>query len=266
MAASSSMLDSQSTYARHRQEALALINQLRTIGRMRRAQADLDLPRIAVIGNQSAGKSSLVEAISGINVPRDADAWQCKVSIRWEFDHFGARRDEVREEQFGEIITKPEEVELALRRAQAAILNPLNPVDTFVTMQREVLRRPRNNQLKFSRNSVCVDLSGPQLTDLSFVDLPAIVSSNTGIVQNAEDDVVALVEELVKAHIKGNCLILVALPMSDDIENQKAMRLAREADPQGLRTIGTLLALTLIELLLKLTNRTEPNYRCTYET
>lgn len=32
-----------------------------------RAQADLDLPRIAVIGNQSAGKSSLVEAISGVS-------------------------------------------------------------------------------------------------------------------------------------------------------------------------------------------------------
>jgi AAA15 family ATPase/GTPase len=35
-------------------------------------QVDLDLPVIAVIGNQSAGKSSLIEAISGITLPRAA--------------------------------------------------------------------------------------------------------------------------------------------------------------------------------------------------
>ncbi|KAF7800197.1 hypothetical protein EIP86_011444 [Pleurotus ostreatoroseus] len=103
-------------------------------------------------------------------------------------------------------------------------------------MRVDELKKARPNQLLFSRNAVCVDLSGPQLADLAFVDLP-------GIVQYADDSIVKLVEDLVKSHIsrdKGNCLILVTLPMSDDIENQKAMRLAREADPQGLRTIGVL--------------------------
>jgi hypothetical protein len=33
-------------------------------------QVDLDLPQIAVIGSQSAGKSSLIESISGITLPR----------------------------------------------------------------------------------------------------------------------------------------------------------------------------------------------------
>jgi Dynamin family len=35
-------------------------------------QVDIDLPQIAVIGSQSAGKSSLIEAISGITLPRAA--------------------------------------------------------------------------------------------------------------------------------------------------------------------------------------------------
>ena len=37
-----------------------------------RVGADMDLPMIAVIGSQSAGKSSLIEAISGITLPRAA--------------------------------------------------------------------------------------------------------------------------------------------------------------------------------------------------
>ena len=36
----------------------------------RRADVDLDIPAIVVMGWQSAGKSSLVEAISGITLPR----------------------------------------------------------------------------------------------------------------------------------------------------------------------------------------------------
>jgi hypothetical protein len=35
-----------------------------------RADVDLDIPAIAVMGWQSAGKSSLIEAISGITLPR----------------------------------------------------------------------------------------------------------------------------------------------------------------------------------------------------
>lgn len=35
-----------------------------------------------------------------------------------------------------------------------------------------------------------------------------------GIIQNAEPDIVKLVEDLVVSHIKGNSLILVALPMT----------------------------------------------------
>jgi hypothetical protein len=45
-----------SEYASQRKKLLALMNQLRSVG----AQGELDLPRIAVIGNQSAGKKPVV--------------------------------------------------------------------------------------------------------------------------------------------------------------------------------------------------------------
>ncbi|KAK7040881.1 hypothetical protein VNI00_009477 [Paramarasmius palmivorus] len=238
-----------SSYAQRRKELLTLVNQLRAVG----AQSDLDLPRITIIGNQSAGKSSVVEAISGvINLPRDAGTctrcpiecrlsstsgtWRCHIKIRQEYDEQGKRLAEIKEVPFGSTILSREEVEPTLRKAQFAVLNPrLDKKTVLSTSVDQLDSLPTNGKsFSFSRNVVCVDLEGPELTDLSFIDLP-------GIIQNAPDDeTIRLVEELVLSHTQGNCLILVALPMTDDIENQKALRLARQVDPTGQRTIGVM--------------------------
>ncbi|KAG6848187.1 hypothetical protein H0H93_002553 [Arthromyces matolae] len=239
---------------------------LGTVDAKESAQGELDLPRITVIGNQSAGKSSVVEAISGINVPRDAGTctrcpiecrlanspgkWTCIISIRREYDTEGKLLEKVSEKRFGEVITEKKDVEPALRRAQMAILNPHISTNDFVHASDAELAGHRFNSedtLKFSDDTICIDLEGPELTDLSFVDLP-------GLIQNADPALIEFVEELIVRHIKGNCLILVALPMTgkfsalllvpslnqppDDIENQKAVRLARQEDPDGRRTIG----------------------------
>ncbi|KAJ7032332.1 P-loop containing nucleoside triphosphate hydrolase protein [Mycena alexandri] len=234
---------SQSTYATQRKEMLALMSRLRSVG----AQTELDLPRIAVIGNQSAGKSSLVEAISGIKVPREsgtctrcpfecrmssAPEWSCRISIRREFDNTGKHLREVSEEAFGDPIKDKDAVELMLRRAQLVALDSTADLAAVLKMDAEELK-DKTQTGSFSKNVVCIDLEGPELTDLQFVDLP-------GIIQNAKPEMVRLVEEMVVENIRGNCLILVAIPMTDDIENQKAMSLAREQDPNGNRTIGVL--------------------------
>lgn len=136
--------------------------------------------------------------------------WTCRLSIRWEFDDEGKRLQRVDETPFGKPITNKTDVELALRRAQAAVLNPESPALFFVSMSEQDLADSMVNNdktLRFSRNVLCVDICGPDLTDLSFVDLP-------GIIQNAPKKMVKLVESLVISHIEGNCLILVALPMT----------------------------------------------------
>ncbi|KIJ57924.1 hypothetical protein HYDPIDRAFT_120172 [Hydnomerulius pinastri MD-312] len=136
---------------------------------------------------------------------------------------------------FGATITDKSHVDIWLRRAQAAILNPDIPSEQFhkktITELRS-LNSPRS--LKFSRNVVSVSIEDPDATDLSFVDLP-------GLMQNEEQEVIDLVRDLVVTYTKRqNTIILTTIPMSDDMENQQSVRLAKEADPEGERTIGIL--------------------------
>ncbi|KIL59206.1 hypothetical protein M378DRAFT_111256 [Amanita muscaria Koide BX008] len=241
---------SKSDFNRRSRDILELYRDLRELG----AQVFVDsVPRISVIGCQSAGKSSLVEAVSGINVPRDSgtctrcpmelsmtqdNTWSCKISLRLEYDANGDRYPSLQSEQFGPTLTDKAEVEIWLRRAQAAILSPHLTSSQFYDKSREDLADMRDTDSRvhpFSKNMIHIDVKDPEVTGLLFVDLP-------GLIQNSDTPgLIDLVKDLVVSNIAGdNTLILIAIPMGDDIENQQAVRLAKEVDPTGRRTIGVL--------------------------
>ncbi|KAJ7280257.1 hypothetical protein C8J57DRAFT_1464612 [Mycena rebaudengoi] len=154
------------------------------------AQADIDLPRITAIGNQSAGKSSLVEAIA------DASNFKKTVSHGVLFSPILALQSStqkgkgrVRCSDLGRIGRdiqsshhRQEDFEPMLRRAQLAILNPSVLSSTFVHFDLSLVapgRAPEGStkQQQFSANVVCLDLSGPNVPDLSFINLPGIISN-----------------------------------------------------------------------------------------
>ncbi|KAG6805950.1 hypothetical protein H0H93_003771, partial [Arthromyces matolae] len=111
---------------------------------------------------------------------------------------------------FGPVLTDKKDVELYIRRAQAALLSPQIPHEEFWTKKEKELKTgPR--AFDFSRNVVCVHVSDPDLTELSFVDLP-------GLIQNSNDQDISLVKELVVDAIsRPNTLILVTIPMSGNL-------------------------------------------------
>jgi hypothetical protein len=107
--------------------------------------------------------------------------WSCRISIRREYDKNGKRLDKVREEQFGQVLTSKDDVELALRRAQAAVLNvdiPHAKNFSYAARRSKEWTAKATESTPFSRNVVCVDLEGPELTDLSFIDLPGALLLN----------------------------------------------------------------------------------------
>ncbi|KAA1470485.1 hypothetical protein DENSPDRAFT_923392 [Dentipellis sp. KUC8613] len=234
-------------YAARRRRMLDVINRLKDTG----AQLDIDLPEIAVIGSQSAGKSSLIESISGISLPRASGTctrcptecqlshsdrpWQCRVSLRRVTDALGADLGRATDDQFGDIITSNADVTERIRRAQRAILNPSADFRAFLQGPDA---DPDAMELSFSRNTICLQISGADVADLSFVDLPGIIQSvATG--GNPED--VELIRELAISYIrKPSCIILLTVACETDLENQAAYGLASQYDPTHARTVGVL--------------------------
>lgn len=105
------------------------------------------LPKYAMVGDQSAGKSSIVRALCGIPLPRSdgtttrcpfyitttnstppTGSWICHVSVELKFDYDDSNgtwnaKEKSNVEAFATVQT-PNELETALRRAQVALLNP----------------------------------------------------------------------------------------------------------------------------------------------
>lgn len=80
---------------------------------------------------------------------------------------------QVRNDRFGPTIYNKAEVEERIRRAQRAILNPSTEFRRFLQGDDE---DPVLRQLTFSTNCVSLQISGREVADLSFVDLPGTLS------------------------------------------------------------------------------------------
>ncbi|KAG2121234.1 P-loop containing nucleoside triphosphate hydrolase protein [Suillus clintonianus] len=238
---------SDSALSQHRRAMLDLINRLHMTG----VQTDMDLPMIAVIGSQSAGKSSLIESISGITLPRSSgtctrcptecklsrseEAWKCIVRLHITTGPSGQPCDVINT-PFGPPITNKADVEDRIKRAQRAILNPSVKAENFLLDLDD--QTTDEAELSFSKNSVSLEISGKDVADLSFVDLPGLIASVGSSGKSGDID---LVKGLVASYIqKPSCVILLTVTCETDFENQGAHHLAKQYDPEGKRTVGVL--------------------------
>ena len=177
------------SYSHSTQKLNEIITRLRECG----TEQVLSLPKIAVVGNQSAGKSSLLEAISQIKVPRaavtctrcpmeiilrrgsgNASDWHCRISLRREYNEAGEKIGVPEIIPFAETSDKEKVTDL-LRGAQMAILNPsvdpkaFHPGEPFDS---EKAVEPQ----QFSKNVVTLEISGATV-DVTIIDLPGIISN-----------------------------------------------------------------------------------------
>lgn len=91
----------------------------------------------------------------------------------------------------------------------------------------------------FSRDVLRVEISGPNEDHLTVIDVPGMFENETpGQTTKADID---LVKSMVKKYInESRTIILAVVPCNGDIANQKILTYAKEADPEGKRTLGVL--------------------------
>ncbi|PNH03187.1 Interferon-induced GTP-binding protein Mx1 [Tetrabaena socialis] len=259
-------------YSRVSSRVLEVANRLRELG----VDSALQLPTLVTAGDQSSGKSSVIEAIAGVALPRadgtctrcptevrlrtrtppdgggddgSAAEWSCVIKLRWDYDTKGHPLLETPPEEYFCTVRVKAHIAACVTAAQAALLNPT-----------EVGKTPRG-VLAF-----VPDLSGdkprsPQallaLSDANRYELGFTFNKVILQIYGAEADltiidlpgiihdhpqgkhVVDLVERLTRQSIApDHCIIIMALPAGLDPETQAIRLWAREVDPSGSRSIG----------------------------
>ncbi|KAI4822816.1 dynamin-2 isoform X6 [Pseudochaenichthys georgianus] len=205
------------------EDLIPLINKLQdafsTIGQ----SCNLDLPQIAVVGGQSAGKSSVLENFVGRDfLPRGNGIVTRRPLILQlvnntaeyaEFLHCKAKKfvdfDEVRSE-----------IEAETERITGANKG-ISPI-------------PIN-----------LRVYSPNVLNLTLIDLPGMTKVAVG---DQPVDIEHQIRDMLLQFItKESCLILAVTPANTDLANSDALKIAKEVDPQGLRTIGVITKLDLMD-------------------
>ncbi|KAF9479079.1 hypothetical protein BDN70DRAFT_710837 [Pholiota conissans] len=233
---------------------LDTVNRLCSTG----VQMDIDLPQVVFLGCQGSGKTSLIESITGIDIPRGPtysprcpteyilsqtdSPWKCIVTLRFMVGADGMPLESVRNEQFGEVILNKYEVGDRVRRAQLAILYPeVSPKRFLLDENIDLSDEEMKGAVSFSRNAVRLFISGPDVAEFSFIDLPAMARDPSSICGTRQAVETALMLNLAISHIsKSNCIIALTIIPEPDYETGQAYHLAMRFDPEGTRTIGIL--------------------------
>ncbi|XP_030063788.1 dynamin-1 isoform X1 [Microcaecilia unicolor] len=205
------------------EELIPLVNRLQDAFSAIGQNADLDLPQIAVVGGQSAGKSSVLENFVGKDfLPRGSgivtrrplvlQLVNCLTEYA-EFLHCKGKKfvdfEEVRQEIESE-------------------------TDRITGTNKGISPVPIN-----------LRVYSPNVLNLTLVDLPGMTKVPVG--DQPPDIEFQIRDMLLQFVTKDNALILAVSPANSDLANSDALKISKEVDPQGQRTIGVITKLDLMD-------------------
>jgi replication fork clamp-binding protein CrfC len=96
-----------------------------------------------------------------------------------------------------------------------------------------------------SPNPINLRIFSPNVVTLTLVDLPGLTKVPVG---DQPKDIERLIKDMIlKVISKPNCIILAVTSANTDLANSDGLKLARDVDPEGVRTIGVLTKIDLMD-------------------
>lgn len=202
---------------------IPIVNRLQDAYAQLGASLTLDLPQIAVVGGQSAGKSSVLENFVGRDfLPRGSGIVTRRplvlqlINCNTEYGEFLHCRGK----KFTDFDAIRKEIE-------------------------DETDRVTGNNKGISSVPINLRVYSPHVLNLTLVDLPGLTKVPVG---DQPADIEQQIRDMILQFIrKENCLILAVTSANQDLATSDALKLAKEVDPEGLRTIGVITKLDLMD-------------------
>jgi GTP-binding protein EngB required for normal cell division len=196
------------------------------------------LPQIIVCGDQSVGKSSVLEGITGIPFPRqDGLCTRFATEIILE-DEEGALDMRVSITPHPSCPSDKKETLLAFSRTMSDLDDLPDIIEEAGTLMGLKGYGTLSEGPAFGKDVLRIRVSGPTNLHLSVVDLPGIIQVPSEV--QTEEDVEAvnwLVDSYMSSH---RSIILAVVQAGNDISNQPVIKKSKHFDPNGQRTIGAI--------------------------
>jgi len=182
---------------------------------------NINLPRICVIGNQSSGKTSVLESIIGLDILPKGDGVVTRRPLELHLNHINAGEPWAEFEERKDIkftdFTKLEETIEELTEELSGIIN----------------------------KPIILNIYSQTCPDLTLFDLPGIYRVPIG---DCPKNIELITQNITQKYIEEPLtIILCVIPANSDIRPFASLRMAKEIDESGERTIGILTKIDIMD-------------------